>query len=65
MVTVSECLPAGSQLQAWVHDELIFTAPAEIAEHTLRLANQAMIEVFTKLSPNVPIEVIRLDSPSG
>ena len=38
MVKVSECLPVGSQLQACVHDEVIFTAPAEIAEHTLRLA---------------------------
>lgn len=57
MVKVSECLPAGAQLRACVHDELILTAPAEIAEHTLQLAHQAMIEAFTKLFPNVPIEV--------
>src|SRR4029077_1774795 len=34
MVKISERLPAGAQLRACVHDELILTAPAEIAEHT-------------------------------
>jgi DNA polymerase-1 len=57
MVKVSQCLPASAKLRACVHDELILTAPAEIAEQTLKLAHQAMIEAFTELFPNIPIEV--------
>ena len=65
MVKMSECLPAGSQLQACVHDEVIFYRTRRNCKHTLRLAQKAMIEVFTKLFPNMPIEAIRLDSRSG
>jgi DNA polymerase-1 len=57
MVKVAERIPAGVTLRACVHDELILTAPAEIAEHALRAAHLAMTEAFTDLFPNVPIEV--------
>jgi DNA polymerase I len=57
MVKVSQCLPAGAKLRACVHDELILSAPAEIAEQTLKLAHQSMTEAFTELFPNIPIEV--------
>jgi DNA polymerase I-like protein with 3'-5' exonuclease and polymerase domains len=50
-------LPAGAKLRACVHDELILSAPAEIAEQTLKLAHQSMTEAFTELFPNIPIEV--------
>jgi hypothetical protein len=33
------------------------TAPAEIAEQTLKLAHLAMSDAFAELFPNVPIEV--------
>jgi hypothetical protein len=57
MVKVSQGLPAGAKLRACVHDELILSAPAEIAEQTLKLVHQSMTEAFTELLPNIPIEV--------
>jgi DNA polymerase I-like protein with 3'-5' exonuclease and polymerase domains len=57
MIKVAECIPPGAKLRATVHDELILSAPCEIAEETLKVARQAMTEAFSELFPGVPIEV--------
>jgi DNA polymerase I-like protein with 3'-5' exonuclease and polymerase domains len=57
MIKVAEALPSEAKLRACVHDELILTAPAEIAEEVLELARQGMTEAFTELFPGVPIAV--------
>ena len=57
MVKVSQCLPAGAKFRACVHDELILSAPAEIAEQTLKLAHQSMTEAFTELSQKYRLKI--------
>ena len=57
MIKVAERIPAGAKLRACVHDELILSAPLEIAEDTFKVAREAMAEAFSELFPDVPIEV--------
>ena len=57
MIKVAERIPAGAKLRATVHDELILSAPLELANETLQTARQAMIDAFSELFPEVPIEV--------
>jgi DNA polymerase-1 len=57
MIKVAESLQKGARLRACVHDELILSAPAGVAQETLARAHTAMTQAFNELFPGVPIEV--------
>jgi DNA polymerase I-like protein with 3'-5' exonuclease and polymerase domains len=58
MIRCVSTLPANVSMVATVHDELVFDAPADIADEACRVIRQAMLDVFTFMfGAEVPCEV--------
>ena len=57
MVRIAAQLPAGVQIIATVHDELVLLAPETAAEAVRELVVKTMCEAMGELLPSVPVEV--------
>ena len=57
MVNLAGQLPAGVQMIATVHDELVVLASKAVAERVRELVVSTMIEAMGDILPEVPIEV--------
>ena len=57
MVNLSAQLPEGVRIIATVHDELVLTAPAALAEEVRDLVVKTMCQAMGEMLPEVPVEV--------